>query len=302
MAYVCSIELNGIVVPIVTPVDENEKIDEEKLRKQVNFVIEGGVNGTLAFGSNGEFYVLDEDEMRRGFEIMVDEAKGRVPMFFGIGAIRTSTCIRYAKMAEELGADGISVIQPMFLKPTEEELYQHFKAIADAVPKLSMLLYNNPGRTGYKMSTELVGRLAKDVDNIIGMKDSSGDITALSEFIRVTKDLEFSVMGGKDTLIYPTLAMGGCGAVCSTANIMPELVCGIYKKFIDGDFIGALDDQYKLNPMRLSMDLASFPVATKDMANLRGIDVGAPIRPSLPSSGKVLEKLRQSMVDGGLID
>src|SRR5699024_8260893 len=137
-------------------------------RKQVNFVIEGGVNGILAFGSNGEFYVLDEDEMRRGFEIMVDEAKGRVPMFFGIGEIKTSTCIKYAKMAEELGADGISVIQPMFLKPTEEELYQHFKAIADSVPNLSMLLYNNPGRTGYKMSTELVGRLAKDVDNIIG--------------------------------------------------------------------------------------------------------------------------------------
>lgn len=103
MAYICNIELNGIVVPIVTPVDENEKIDEERLRKQVNFVIEGGVNGILAFGSNGEFYVLDEDEMRRGFEIMVDETKGRVPMFFGIGAIKTSTCIKYAKMAEELG-------------------------------------------------------------------------------------------------------------------------------------------------------------------------------------------------------
>jgi len=302
MSFTCNIELNGIVVPIVTPVDENENIDEDRLRKQVNFVIEGGVNGILAFGSNGEFYSLNKEEMRQAFEIMVDEAKGRVPMFFGIGAIRTKTCIEYAKMAAELGADGISVIQPMFLKPTDEELYQHFKAIAESVPQTSMLLYNNPGRTGYKISTELVGRLARDVDNIIGMKDSSGDITALSEFIRITKDLEFSVMGGKDTLIYPTLAMGGCGAVCSTANIMPELVCGIFHKYIDGDYQGSLEDQYKLNPIRLSMDLASFPVATKDMANLRGIDVGNPIKPSLPSSGAVLDKIVKAMTDGGLLE
>ncbi|MDY3006689.1 dihydrodipicolinate synthase family protein [Anaerococcus porci] len=302
MAFICNLNLHGIVVPIVTPVDENENISEDKLRKQVNFVIEGGVNGILAFGSNGEFYVLDKDEMRYGFEIMVDEAKGRVPMFFGIGAIRTKTCIEYAKMAEELGADGISIIQPMFLKPTEEELYEHFKAIAESVPNLSVLLYNNPGRTGYKMSTNLVSRLAHDVENIIGMKDSSGDITALSEFIRVTKDLEFSVMGGKDTLIYPTLAMGGCGAVCSTANIMPEIVCGIFEKYSNGDLEGALEDQYKLNPIRLSMDLASFPVATKDMANLRGIDVGAPIKPSLASSGEVLDKIKKSMFEGGLIE
>ncbi|WP_308652375.1 4-hydroxy-tetrahydrodipicolinate synthase [uncultured Anaerococcus sp.] len=301
MSFTCNIELNGIVVPIVTPVDENENIDEDRLRKQVNFVIEGGVNGILAFGSNGEFYSLDKEEMRQAFEIMVDEAKGRVPMFFGIGAIRTKTCIEYAKMAAELGADGISVIQPMFLKPTDEELYQHFKAIAESVPQTSMLLYNNPGRTGYKMSTELVGRLARDVDNIIGMKDSSGDITALSEFIRITKDLEFSVMGGKDTLIYPTLAMGGCGAVCSTANIMPEIVCGIFNKYINGDYQGSLEDQYKLNPIRLSMDLASFPVATKDMANLRGIDVGNPIKPSLPSSGPVLDSIVKAMTDGGLL-
>lgn len=301
MAFICNINVNGIIVPILTPVDENENIHEQKLRKQVNYVIDGGVSGILAYGSNGEFYMFDYDEMKRGFEIIVDENRGRVPLFFGIGAISTKKCIALAKLAKDLGADGISVIQPMFLKPTESELYEHFSAIANAVPDLSVLLYNNPGRTGYGLSADLVARLANDVDNIVGMKDSSGDITQLSEFIRVTKDIAFSVLGGKDTLIYPTLAMGGCGAVCTTANIFPELVCGIYQKFIQKDWQGALEDQYKLNPVRLSMDRASFPVATKDMANLRGLDVGSPIKPSLASGGDCLAFMRTEMEKANLL-
>lgn len=301
MAFVCNIDISGIIVPIITPVDENENIQEEKLRKQVDFVIDGGVNGVLAFGSNGEFYMLDDDEMMRAFEIIVDQTKGRVPVYFGIGSIRTSRCIKLAKMAEKLGADGISVIQPMFLKPTERELYGHFMSIANAVPNLSMLLYNNPGKTGYDMSAQLVARLAKDAENIVGMKDSSGDITKLQEFIRVTKDKDFSVLAGKDTTIYATLAVGGCGAVCSTANMFPELVCGIYDKYMEGDLVGSLEDQYKLNPVRLSMDTASFPVATKDMANMIGLDIGHPIKPSLPSEGTCISCMEDEMKKAGLI-
>lgn len=301
MGFVCNLDLHGIVVPIITPVNDQERVEESKLRKQVNYVIEGGVNGILAFGSNGEFYMLDPEEMEEAFRIIVDEVNGRVPVFFGIGSIRTSRCIQLAKVAEQLGADGISVIQPMFLRPTEEELYKHFKSIADSVPNLSMLLYNNPGRVGYTLSSNLVEKLAKDCDNIVGMKDSSGDITQLSEFIRVTKDELFSVMGGKDTLIYPTLAMGGCGAVCTTANIFPELVVSIYDKYVNGDLQGALEDQYALNPVRLSMDQASFPVATKDMANLRNLDVGLPIKPNLATSGEVLDQMRVEMEKAGLL-
>lgn len=301
MGFVCNIDIHGIIVPIITPVDDDEQINEQKLRDQVNFVIDGGVSGILAYGSNGEFYMFDEDDMVKGFEIMVDEARGRVPLFFGIGAIRTKKCIELAKLAEKSGADGISVIQPMFLKPTEKELYLHFKSIAESVPNLSMLLYNNPGRVGYTLSSDLVAKLAKDVPNIVGMKDSSGDITQLSEFIRVTKDYEFSVLGGKDTLIYPTLAMGGCGSVCTTANVFPELVCDIYKKYVEGDFQGSLEQQYVLNPVRLSMDKASFPVATKDMANLRGMDVGEPIKPSISSEGTCIECMIDEMEKANLL-
>lgn len=301
MSFVCNINLNGIIVPIITPVDENENIDEEKLREQVNFVIDGGVSGILAYGSNGEFYMFDEDELIEGFKIIVDEVNRRVPVFFGIGAIRTKKCISLAKKARDLGADGISVIQPMFLKPTERELFEHFEAIAKSVPDISMLLYNNPGRVGYSLSAKLVERLAREVDNIVGIKDSSGDITLLSEFIRVTKDVEFSVLGGKDTLIYPTLAMGGCGSVCTTANIFPEFVCSIYKLFQEGKYEEALETQYKLNPVRLSMDGASFPVATKDMMNLLGRDIGNPVRPNIPSEGVCLDCMKEEMKKCGLL-
>lgn len=294
--------IKGVVVPILTPIDENEMIDEKKLREQVDYVIEGGVLGILAFGSNGEFYVIEEDEMERGLKIMVDQAAGRVPVYFGIGAISTKKCCRLAKMAVANGAAGISILQPMFLKPTETELFEHFKTIADAVPETPVLLYNNPGRVNYTMSGGLVERLAHEVENIVGMKDTSGDITQTSEFIRRTRDVNFKVFGGKDTLLYASMCHGAVGGVCTAANFMPELITDVYNKFVAGDLQGSLEAQFKLNPVRLSMDGASFPVAAKDMANLRGRDIGVPYRPNLATpEGPVLDKIKTEMKNAGLI-
>ena len=294
--------IKGVVVPILTPIDENERIDEEKLRSQVDYVIEGGVLGILAFGSNGEFYMVEEDEMERGLEIMISQSNGRVPVYFGIGAISTKKCVRLAKMAIKKGAYGISVLQPMFLKPTEEELFLHFKTIADAVPSTPMLLYNNPGRVGYTMSANLVDRLAHEVENIVGMKDTSGDITQMEEFIRRTRDVDFKVFGGKDTLLYDALCHGAEGGVCTAANFMPHLITDVYNKFIAGDIKGSLEAQFKLNPVRLSMDAASFPVAAKDMANLVGRDVGVPYRPNLPTpEGKARDGIVAAMKKADLI-
>lgn len=295
--------IKGVVVPILTPIDDNEMIDEKKLREQVDYVIDGGVLGILAFGSNGEFYVIEEDEMKRGLEIMVDQAAGRVPVYFGIGAISTKKCVRLAKMAVENGAAGISVLQPMFLKPTEEELFTHFKTIAEAVPEIPMLLYNNPGRVGYTLSGNLVEKLAHEVDNIVGMKDTSGDITQTSEFIRRTRDVDFKVFGGKDTLLYASMCHGAVGGVCTAANFMPELITDVYNKYVAGDLNGSLEAQFKLNPVRLSMDGASFPVAAKDMANLRGRDIGLPYTPNLATpEGPVLDKIKTEMEKAGLLD
>jgi 4-hydroxy-tetrahydrodipicolinate synthase len=294
--------IKGVIVPILTPIDENELIHEAKLRDQVDYVINGGVLGILAFGSNGEFYAVEDEEMERGLKIMVDQAAGRVPVYFGIGAISTKKCCRLAKMAVENGAAGISVLQPMFLKPTETELYNHFKTIAESVPETPMLLYNNPGRVGYTMSAGLVERLAKEFDNIVGMKDTSGDITQTAEFIRRTRGTDFKVFGGKDTLLYASMCHGAVGGVCTAANFMPELITDVYNKFVAGDLQGSLEAQFKLNPVRLSMDPASFPVAAKDMANLRGRNVGLPYKPNVATpEGPVLGQIRKEMETAGLI-
>ena len=294
--------IKGVIVPILTPINENEFIDEAKLRDQVNYVIDGGVLGILAFGSNGEFYVIDEDEMERGLKIMIDQAGGRVPVYFGIGAISTKKCCRLAKMAAACGAAGISVLQPMFLKPTEAELFLHFKTIAETVPETPVLLYNNPGRVNYTMSAGLVERLAHEIPNIVGMKDTSGDITQTSEFIRRTRDVGFKVFGGKDTLLYASMCHGAVGGVCTAANFMPELIVDVYNKYIAGDLAGSLEAQFKLNPVRRSMDGASFPVAAKDMANLRGRNIGLPYTPNLATpEGPVLDRIKAEMEKAGLI-
>ena len=294
--------IKGVVVPIITVIDEDERIDEQGMRDQVEYVIRGGMQGILAFGSNGEFYQVEEDEMERGLKIMVDQAAGRVPVYFGIGAINTKKCIRLAQMAVKNGASCISVLQPMFLKPTQDELYRHFKAIADAVPGTPMLLYNNPGRVGYGLSADLVTRLAHEVENIVGIKDTSGDMTLTEEFVRRNRDVDFKVFGGKDTLLFVSLCVGAVGGVCTAGNFMPELIGAVYQKYIAGDFEGAREAQFKLNPVRLSMDAASFPVAAKDMARLRGNDPGDPYLPNLPTAeGPVLEKIRKAMAEAGLI-
>ena len=294
--------MKGVVVPILTVIDAEEKIDEAKMRAHVDYVIEGGVSGILAFGSNGEFYVIEEDEMKRGLQIMVDQAAGRVPVYFGIGAISTKKCCRLAKMAVANGAAAVSVLQPMFLKPTRAELYNHFKAIAESVPETPVLLYNNPGRVGYTLSADLVDELAHTVPNIVGMKDTSGDITQTSEFIRRTRDVDFKVFGGKDTLLYASMCHGAVGGVCTAANFMPELITDVYNKFVAGDLKGSLEAQFKLNPVRLAMDPASFPVAAKDMATLRGRDVGVPYLPNLPTpEGPVTQGFRRTMTEAGLL-
>lgn len=294
--------IKGVIVPIITVIDEDEKIDEAAMRAQVDYVINGGLHGILAFGSNGEFYQIEEEEMERGFKIMVDQAAGRVPVYFGIGAINTKKCVRLAKMAVKNGAAGISILQPMFLKPNFNELFLHFKTIAEAVPNTPVLLYNNPGRVGYTLSADLVEKLAHEVENIVGMKDTSGDITQTEEFIRRNADVGFKVFGGKDTLLYASLCIGAVGGVCTAGNFMPELIVDIYNKYVAGDIKGSLAAQYKLNPVRLAMDGASFPVVAKDMAIMRGLAAGKPYLPNLPTpEGASYDKMKKEMEKAGLI-
>jgi 4-hydroxy-tetrahydrodipicolinate synthase len=293
--------IKGIIPPIITPIKNDESVDEAALREHIDFMITGGINGILAFGSNSEFYMIEEDEMPGILKIIIDQVKGRIPVYMGIGAIRTGKCVRLAQLGVKLGAMGVSVLQPMFIKPNDEELYDHFRTIAEAIPDVPMLLYNNPGRTAYPISQAVVEKLAHSIPNIVGMKDSSGDMTETMEFIRRNRDVNFKVLMGKDTLVYPGLEVGAAGAVCTTANFVPELTCSIYEKFLKGDKKGSLEAQYKLNPIRLMMDKSSFPVATKDLARLRGRKIGNPYLPNKCSSFEQLENLRKELEKAGLI-
>jgi 4-hydroxy-tetrahydrodipicolinate synthase len=294
--------IKGIIPPIITPVTDDERIDEGSLREHIDYMITAGISGILVCGSNSEFYVLEEEEMETVLKITVNQVKGRIPVYLGVGAIRTSKCLRIAKMGVRAGAAGISILQPMFIKPSEDELETHLRRIIGAIPDTPALLYNNPGRTGYPMPQALVERLVHSLPNLAGMKDSSGDLTETLEFIRRNRDAGFKVLVGKDTLIYPGLACGAVGAVCSTANYMPELVCSIYTKFFAGDREGALEAQFTLNPVRLANDTSTFPVATKDCVELRGRRAGKPILPLKPSPPGQREHLREEMRRAGLLN
>lgn len=295
-------EIKGIIVPIITPVDDQENLDEKRLRKIVNHVIDNGIHGILAFGSNSEFYMFEDEDQFRALDIILEETAGRVPVYFGIGAIRTRKCVQLAKEAAKRNISAISILQPMFIKPTDKALYNHFKTIAESVPDTAVLLYNNPGRCGYGMPLKVVIDLAHNVPNILGIKDSSGDITNCSELVRLTRDINFRVLTGKDTTIYPGLCIGAVGSVCSTANMFTRLVSGIYDKYVAGDLEGALESQFKLNPIRLSQDPASFPAATKDMANLMGMDVGKSILPTEATEGNILIAMKEAMYTGGFLE
>jgi 4-hydroxy-tetrahydrodipicolinate synthase len=290
--------IRGVVTPLITPVDKDERVYEAGLRNVIDHVLGGGVHGVFVLGSTGEFYGIDYDEKKRATEIAIDQVKGRVPVYVGASAITTRECVKLAKMAEAAGAQAVTVLTPMFISPSEEELYKHFRTIAESTA-LPVLVYNNPDRTGINMSASLIERLA-GIPNIVGAKDSSGDLTQTSEYIRRTRDKGFRVMAGRDTMILGTLVYGGVGTVAATSNIAPSLVVDIYDKFMAGDTQGSLEAQYRLAPLRIAFGLGSFPVVMKDALNLLGVDVGDPIKPLDHCTEPNMAKLKEILTKMGL--
>ncbi len=293
--------VKGIIPPIVTPVRPDESIDIDKLNEQIDWMADRGISGVLLFGSNSEFYVFEADEMLEVAEKVVKHVNHRIPVFFGIGAIRTSKCVYLAQGAVKAGVDAVSILQPMFIKPSEAELRAHFETVARSIPETPVLLYNNPGRCGYTIPQETAEYLAHNVPNVIGLKESSGDLSQVEEFVRRNRDVDFKVLCGKDTLIYAGLAVGCVGAVCSTANYCPELVCSIYDRWVAGDMKGSLEAQFTLNPVRLLTDKATFPVATKDMTNIVGRNVGESVLPLKTSSDALKDAYVKAMKEAGIL-
>ncbi len=293
-----SFTARGIIPAMVTPFDRQGKVSEDSLRKLIDYLMEGRVHGLFPVGSQGEFYALEKEEKKKIMEIVLDQVKGKVPVYAGTGAITTKETITLTKMAEDIGVDAASIITPFFISPTQNELYEHYLAIAKST-NLPLLLYNNPARSGVSLSADLVVRLSK-VDNIVGIKDSSGDMSLTAEYIRRTSN-DFSVLAGRDTLIYGTLLYGGKGAIAATANVAPKLVVEIYQAYVRGDIEQARKAQAELAPLRLAFNLGSFPVVIKDALELMGIKAGTTRAPVKSLNKDKQEMLRNTLQQMGLL-
>lgn len=288
----------GIIPAMVTPLTKNDELNEASLRRLTNFLIENGVHGVFVTGSQGEFWAFSAEEKKRAWEIVVEETHGRVPVYAGTAAITTREAIALTQTAEKVGVDAVSVLTPFFVNPSPDELYEHYRAIA-AATRLPVLLYTNPDRTNVKISAALLSRLAK-IDNIVGIKDSSGDLTLTTEYLANVPE-NFSIVMGRDTLIFAGLMHGAKGAIAATANVVPALVVSIYERFKQNDLKGALKAQEELAPLRLAFTWGTFPVVIKEALDLIGFDAGPTRSPVGPMSDSQREKLRTLLKELNLI-
>ncbi len=291
-------QIRGIIPPVATPMLANEDLDLPRLRWFIDHLIANGVHGIFVLGTNSEFYAMDEYEKQQVIATAVEHVNRRVPVFAGTGAESTREAVRLTKMAEKEGVDGVSVITPYFLLPTQQEIYEHYKRIAEHT-KLPVMLYNNPATCGgVKIDIDTVARLAL-VPNILGVKDSSGDLQNTVEYLRVVPE-RFSVLMGRDTLIFSAMMFGARGAVPATGNIAPHLLADIYEKFVKGDVEGAKAAQLRLNPVRMSLTLGTAPGGVKAALQLLGMSIGPCRAPVAPLSAEKLEKMKSALNSAGL--
>lgn len=292
-------QVRGIIPPVATPMQPNEDLDIPRLKWFIDHLIGEGVHGIFVLGTNSEFYALDEKEKQEVIATAVAHVNHRVPVYAGTGAETTREAVRLTKMAEREGADGVSVITPYFILPTQQEIFDHYRRIAENT-SLPVILYNNPGTcAGIKIDVETVARLA-EISNIVAMKDSSGDLQNTIECIRVVPD-RFSVLMGRDTLIYSGLIFGTRGAVPATGNIAPSLLVEIYEAFQRGDHAAAKAAQLRLNPLRMALTLGTAPGGVKSALTLLGRSIGPSRSPVAPLTGEKQQKMRAVLEKMGLL-
>lgn len=293
-----AIEHKGVMVPMVTLFQENGDLDEKALRELTRFLIENGVDSLFPAGSTGEGWALSTAERKRVFEIVVEEARGRVPVYGGTGAITTRAAIELTQMAEEVGCDAVVMITPFYIVPTQDELFDHYAAIARSVG-IGVIPYNNPNRAVVALSPELVSRLSH-VPNLVGLKDSSGILGLTLRFITETRP-GFAVLQGRDDMFYPSLALGVDGIVACVANMAPALTVELYSAFMAGDHERSLAAQVKLAQLRYALALGSFPSVIKAGMEMIGLKAGLPRAPVSKLSDEGHEKLRAVLQELGLV-
>jgi 4-hydroxy-tetrahydrodipicolinate synthase len=292
-------EIRGIIPPVATPMQANEDLDLPRLKWFLDQLIAGGVHGVFVLGTNSEFYALDEREKQEVISTAVDHVRKRVPVYAGTGAETTREAIRLTKLAEREGADGVSVITPYFVAPTQQEIFYHYRRIAENT-SLPVILYNNPATCGgVKIDVDTLARLS-ELSNIAAIKDSSGDLQNTNEYVRVVPD-RFAVLQGRDTLIYPSLLCGARGAIPASANIAPALCVQIFDAVRRHDPAEALRLQQRLNLVRLSLSLGTAPGGVKAALGLLGTPIGPSRWPVGPLPPEMLQRMRAALECSGLL-
>lgn len=292
-------KIQGIIPPIATPLKSNEDLDLPRLRWFIDHQIANGVHGIFVLGTNSEFYAFDETEKQQIIATAVEHVKGRVPVFAGTGAETTREVVRLTKMAEKEGVQGVSIITPYFIKPSQQEIFDHYRRIAENT-SLPVILYNNPATCGgVNIAVETVVRLA-EIPNILAIKDSSGDLQNTNEMVMAAPD-RFSVLMGRDTLIYQGIIFGVRGAVPASGNIAPRLCVDIYEAAVRGDHAAARAAQMRLNPVRLSLNLGTAPGGVKAALAMLGMSIGPSRSPVGPLTPENQQKMKKALQAAGLL-
>jgi len=255
----------GSFVAIVTPFKDNQ-VDETALRNLVKFHIENGTNGIVPCGTTGESPTLSYEEHNRVIDIVIDEVNGKVPVIAGAGSNSTSETIMFTKHAKEAGADGVLLITPYYNKPTQEGMYQHFKAVTDEVD-IPVVLYNVPGRTGVSLLPDTVARLF-EMPSVVAIKEASGSIDQVSQIL---SKCDICVLSGDDGLTLPMISVGGKGVISVAANILPGRMSKLVKYALDGDFEMARKIHYELYPVFKNMFVESNPIPIKYSMAVAGL-------------------------------
>ncbi|MGG5330126.1 4-hydroxy-tetrahydrodipicolinate synthase [Enterococcus sp. AZ163] len=283
----------GIITPIVTPFhrDTEESLNIDAMKNLVDHLIDKGVSGIFPLGSNGEFHVINNEEKMQFTKEVITHVNKRVPVYVGTGACSTKETIELSKKAEELGTDVLSVITPYFIRPSEDELIAHYTRVAESV-KLPILLYNIPKNTGINISKRVLKELAK-IDNIQGIKDSSGEIDNLAGYIEIAKGTQLKVLVGSDSKILAGYQLGATGAIAGTSNLITEILVGLDAAYRAGDLSKAEQLQQEIEELRSVLKLGTVPVILKRSVELAGIaEVGTTRGPVMEPNSETDQRIK----------
>jgi 4-hydroxy-tetrahydrodipicolinate synthase len=286
----------GSFTALVTPF-KNGSVDEKAFRDIVDWQISEGTNGLVPVGTTGESPTLSHDEHKQVVEWCIDQSDGRVPVIAGSGSNSTAEAIELSRHAEEAGADAVLIVTPYYNKPTQEGLYQHYKAINDAIG-IPIIIYNIPGRSIVDMSVETMARLY-ELKNIAGVKDATANMARVSQQ-RAAMGPDFNQLSGEDITALGFMVHGGHGCISVTSNVAPRLCAEFQAACLKGDFAGALKLQDKLTPLHINLFVETSPAPIKYAMSLIGKCANTVRLPMVPASEKAQTAVRQAMVHAGL--